>query len=177
MLPGNFFSAQCSYVKQLIPPNEYEDRITQLTKDTLLMRLQGNLEMNMFSDRLDRYGLYRYSMEAWIGSHPSIEPCDVSKTTDLMFWLDEEQDTEEEFEFAMAPRQPDAPFDIDKAMTKKVYANEEMRMKEYYLLAGKLFKWFTLYNEGTVCFPLPCFVRYRRSYHGLTPRHIPFILP
>lgn len=147
MYPGNFFTAQCSYVKKLIPPQFYEDRITELTKDTLLMRLKGSLLMNLFSDRIDRYGLYRYAMEAWIGSHPSIKPCDVSKTKHLMFWLDEDQDTEDEFEFAMAPRQPDAPFDLDEAMEKKVLANKELRMKEYYLLAGKIVRWYTLYGS------------------------------
>jgi hypothetical protein len=145
--PGNFFTAKCSYVKKLIPPESYEDRITELTKDTLLMRLKGRLSMNLFSDRIDRYGLYRYAMEAWIGGHPSIQPCDVSKTNALMYWLDNDHDTDQEFEFAMAPRQPDAPFDLDTNMEKKVRRDTEMRMKEYYFLAGKIFKWYTLYNE------------------------------
>jgi hypothetical protein len=145
--PGNFFTAKCSYIKKLIPPESYEDRITELTKDTLLMRLKGRLSMNLFPDRIDRYGLYRYAMEAWIGGHPAVQPCDVSKTNALMYWLEDDHDTDKEFEFAMAPRQPDAPFDLDESMEKKMLSDTDMRMKEYYLLPGKIFKWYTLYNE------------------------------
>jgi hypothetical protein len=147
LMPGNFFTAKCSYVKRLIPPESYEDRMTELTKDTLLLRLKGRLSMNLFSDRVDRYGLYRYAMEAWIGGHPSIQPCDVSKNNSLSYWMDHDHDTDKEFEFAMAPRQPDAPFDLDEVMQKKMIKDTDMRMKEYYFLAGKIFKWYTLYNE------------------------------
>jgi hypothetical protein len=148
-MPGNFFTAKCSYVKKLIPPKSYEDRMTELTKDTLLMRLKGRLSMNLFSgpERIDQYGLYRYAMEAWIGGHPSIQPCDVSKTNALMYWLDHDHDTDKEFEFAMAPRQPDAPFGLDRKKEKEMRKDKDMRMKEYYFLAGKIFKWYTLYND------------------------------
>jgi len=147
LFPGSQWTAKCSYVNTLIPPNKFEEKTEAMVKEALLMRLREKLFMTLFPDDIDRYPIGESAAEQWIGSHPSIRPCDLSKTKNLNFWLEEERDTANEFHFAMAPRQQDFPWDLNRKIKRKLRGDKPARMKEYYYLAGKLFQWGVLYNS------------------------------
>jgi len=88
--PGNFFAAQCSYIKQLIPPLDYANKMESIVRSTYqhsetysmnqsrhhkwvhdLYKAQAPNDENGFN------GLGKFSNEHWIGSHPSIKPSDL----------------------------------------------------------------------------------------------------
>eukprot|EP00522_Entomoneis_paludosa_P015168 CAMPEP_0172459986 /NCGR_PEP_ID=MMETSP1065-20121228/35038_1 /TAXON_ID=265537 /ORGANISM="Amphiprora paludosa, Strain CCMP125" /LENGTH=245 /DNA_ID=CAMNT_0013214871 /DNA_START=19 /DNA_END=753 /DNA_ORIENTATION=- len=89
MYPGNMFSAKCSYVSKLVPLLEYRTKMAEIVDATSTNVEKGDDFQNpglwrhdMYKhhyreDRLGITGLERYSNEQWIGSHPSIRPCDL----------------------------------------------------------------------------------------------------
>ena len=84
MFPGNMWTAKCSYVRKLIPPNEgeYERRKREAIKQFLMLRLWGVLQATLDTNNVEHFGMDRYQWEHWIASHPSILPCEVH-TTDV----------------------------------------------------------------------------------------------
>jgi hypothetical protein len=145
--PGNFWTADCSYINKLVRPDVFEEQMTDITERALLNRLQRKFATNLFTDRSDHFGIERYSMEHWVGSHPHIKPCDVSdKSLDLAAWTQGER-TAEDFTWGMAPRRKTAPIDNNPKAQTIVYGRRANRMREYSLLPGNIFKWFALYNE------------------------------
>jgi hypothetical protein len=92
--------------------------------------------------------LGRYASEAWSGSHPSVVPCDLSEVRNIDFWKKEpfsQEMIEANFNFSLAPRATDARgkfLHIRRTKRNKL----TLMIREYYLLAGNLFKWIHLYN-------------------------------
>jgi hypothetical protein len=156
--PGNMWAAKCSYVKKLVAPRNYssvtaslKDRVTGLVQqDKLSIEL---FPPDKFPPEPDRYGLDRYAAEHWIGSHPQLVPCDLSDTAGIHYWYTKDRN-QTDLNFAMAPRRPlRAPLKLWPVMTDmkkvklKVLNSPELRSKEYFLLPGYVFKWYTLYHE------------------------------
>ena len=139
--PGNFWTAKCDYVNRLLSPEDYKAKLTDVVKDAQLMKVRRQLVMKLLPESPATLGLDRYASEFWVGSHPSIIPCDVSKTEDFKYWLKKHRNTGAEFEWSMAPRH--------KAImsNRKIRAREDLRLREYNLLAGNIFRWQRLYGE------------------------------
>jgi hypothetical protein len=154
-MPGNMWTAKCSYIQQLLPPKEFELRQRNLIKEVLIMRVVGTLSLRMFPKKDgsnlsmgDLYGLNRYSDEHWVGSHPAVVPCDVAGGIDLaLLWKARLQQTRSNF--AMAPREAvDAKwFTVKPTNTQSILQNEKMRIREYFFLGGRIFLWLGLYNQ------------------------------
>ena len=147
-MPGNFWTAKCTYIKQLIPPLQFQDRINQVTMKVLFLQLQNKFTVNLYSGKIDHYGIERFASEHWVGSHPSVIPCDVGGHKDFWYWLSGDRGSEQ-FDWAMGPRKDGSPIDRRRGrqQREKVLADERLRTKEYFLLAGRLFKWYELYNQ------------------------------
>jgi hypothetical protein len=152
-MPGNMWTAQCSYIQQLLPPKEFEQKQRHLIKEVLIMRALGTLSLRMFPKKDgsslsmgDLYGLNRFADEHWVGSHPAVVPCDVTGGIDLaLLWGS--QQTRSNFD--MAPRAAvDARwFTVSRTNTRSILTNEKDRIQEYYFLGGRLFLWLGLYNQ------------------------------
>jgi hypothetical protein len=125
----NFFTAECSYVRKLIPPNRFNERLYDLFE----LRRKKDKENPYYAiispnkSDLVEFGLGRYAPETWIASHPSMEPCDLTGD-ELRNWTRGARDPAD-FSLAAFPRPP-------------------MFLNTHYMLAGNLFKWLTLYGEA-----------------------------
>lgn len=145
--PGNMFSASCSYVKKLIPPIAFEDRLEGMVGSTLLAKLRQKITSNLIlGDRIDYWGLGRFAMDHWIASHPDLVPCDLAPVSQrpMASW------GKVDFAWSMAPRHIDAPFSgiVNSTAKSIVLSDTDLRRRENQFLAGKLLMWYQLYGRA-----------------------------
>ena len=78
LVPGNMWSAQCSYIRQLVPPKDYARRNNAAIARLLALRAQGYLQSSLLPhDRIDAWGVDRYRYEHWVAGHPQLRtPCE-----------------------------------------------------------------------------------------------------
>jgi hypothetical protein len=148
MMPGNFWSAKCSYVKTLLPPVGFDTNMKQLSEQVLHRNETGQLSILLFPAADDQLGLGRFATEHWIASHPHVQPCDLSETMDIHYW-NMQMRQPSDMKWSMAPRAPlQGPWTTWPGATGQSYVLDRAgRLKEYYLLPGYLFKWVFLYNQ------------------------------
>lgn len=142
--PGNMWSATCQYVKQLLPPKEYHTQRPAI--DEWIKR-----ERNAFLFRPESHfvGKKRYEAEHWIGSHPSLRPCDVSISPNLEVWT-KQASAEPALKLQRAPRSTLA--DPRWIFFQYMYRNETLqnptlRLRDYFLLRGIIYRWMVFYND------------------------------
>jgi hypothetical protein len=140
---GNFFTADCSYVNKLVQPLDFGQRMADVTKKMLLRKLQNRFVDGLLPEAPWHYGIDRWSSEHWIGSHPDVRPCDLSEEPRIEHWRDSPREATE-LSWAMAPRHSAS---ASWSYVKPIPEQEDIRMREVYLLAGSLFKWSQLYNK------------------------------
>jgi hypothetical protein len=68
---GNMWVAKCEYIKKLIRPNDFKQKMY----DYGIFMGIGDCMMNSTSAC---NGCGRYAAEHWVHSHPSVNPCDLS---------------------------------------------------------------------------------------------------
>jgi hypothetical protein len=147
MFRGNFWAADCSYVNRLVPALDFEDRLRQIQLRAHQLQNQSQLLLNLQEDNDLNFGRGRYASEHWILSHPSLRPCDLTHTVELKHWFKGWKS--KDFNWSMAPIEPlegKWPYQPWK-MTKRVKKNEALLRREYFLLPGRILRWFALYNE------------------------------
>ena len=161
MFPGNMWTAKCSYIKRLLPPlegGEYDKRKKESVIKFMKYRLWGQLSSALWDDRVDYFGLGRYSSEHWIGTHPSIQPCDMHRPSTNIETMISGSITPEDFEWAMGPRRRQREkhgangdgLDEIPGRMKKLEKDEDAQFREYVFLPGNLLKWFTLYGSDGI---------------------------
>jgi hypothetical protein len=128
---GNFWSASCDYVRQLIPPNEFAMAQDAMYEALLKMQQQqmndsdngqGQQQQqrpqqqqqlppillqndSFWVPRPASLGLGRFANEVWIGSHPDVIPCDVSPATSFtLYKTDTTENSFPEMQFGMLPK-------------------------------------------------------------------------
>jgi hypothetical protein len=140
-MPGNFFAAQCRYIRKLVPPVEFSAQMTVVTARARQRLHNQSFVRTMFPDESWYYGTERFSNEHWSGSHPDVRPCDLS-ARHISYWQrkDRSKDT---MEYALAPRESIE----ENVRGVPVPLNETVRMREYSLLPGLIFKWYALYQS------------------------------
>jgi hypothetical protein len=138
--PGNFFVAQCSYINKLIRPSSFEVAQSQFGAVAQRMINEERLVANLAQKDSSTFGFAEFSMEHWVGSSPSLIPCDVATVTSKLYWT-QKRNTTAEFDWSMAPRFSDF-------YEEQIPSSESIRMREYFLLAGNILKWYALYNEA-----------------------------
>jgi hypothetical protein len=160
MFPGNMWSAQCGYVRKLKHPRLFKANMDFIADDALDLMQHGHFTMNLAPPLpvdIGRLGQGRHADEHWIGSHPSIFPCDVAPNSNLWKWV---SPPPEGFVPGHAPpiRWSPAPRysifgewgfyrDENESQTKRMLRTPEWRSREYFLLPGFLWKWLRWYNE------------------------------
>ena len=153
MFPGNMWTSKCSYIKKLLPPydgGEYDSRKKESIARFLKMRLYGVLDATLLEDRIDYFGLGRYRLEHWIGSHPSIMPCEMHReNVTLGIMVGGQVNSTYDYHWGMGPRREWVVPEIESAQ-KHLEEDDKAAFKEYYFLAGNLLKWFTLYGSDGV---------------------------
>jgi hypothetical protein len=147
MFRGNFWAADCSYVNQLLPPVGFEYRLQKVQTTAKQLQNQSQLLVNLQADINDNFGRGRYAAEHWVGSHPSFKPCDLTHTVDLLHWFRDWRS--QDFNWSMAPIAPlkgKWPYQPWK-MVNVVRKNEALSRREYFLLPGRILRWYALYND------------------------------
>ena len=152
MYPGNMWTAKCSYVKKLLPPldgREYDKLKEKSIINFLKYRLWGQLRTTLMEDRVDYFGLGRYRLEHWIGSHPSIQPCEVHNVKVDLGSMITGRVTPDDYDWGIGPRRENVTDEIHEAR-RRLDGDKDAQFLEYYYLPGNLIKWFTLYGSGGV---------------------------
>lgn len=147
--PGNFFSACCSYVQKLLRPSHYQTLHQHLLKETYIPMVETG---KMIAFKKFLMGGDRWSMEMWVGSHPSVHPCDVSTKPDIGYWLVKDRNTQDEFHYSLIPRKDRTMRDYvthsePKYDVETVLDNEKHRYKDYNLLGGMLTRFRLMYAK------------------------------
>jgi hypothetical protein len=143
---GNFFTARCSYINKLLPIEEFREKMSNLAKQITDYEQQGRFLFHTFRNQDIYMGLDRYASEAWPGSHPSVVACDLSTERKVDFWKRPQPAALDFWNFSLAPRPTDTSgkfLHIRRTLRNK----PTYRMREFWLLAGNLFKWIRLYNQ------------------------------
>lgn len=145
LFPGNFFVAKCSYIRKLYPPDRFEERLAEVSAS---MRGNDRFATTIFMKDGWTWGAGRQAAEHWVGSHPSLIPCDVSQTPDVKDWMKEEPRVPE-MKYQVGPRFPiDSNYHmLRRKKLRQLMQNSTARDREYYLLGGNIVKWKSLYNE------------------------------
>jgi hypothetical protein len=135
LFPGNVWTADCAYVRRLpSPPTFFAAMDDVFTQRQNKMRENPRFAMAFPDvDGIDSHGAGRYAQEHWIGSHPSLNPCDLTADP-LDDWRHQER-SPSEFSWSMFPR----PAQLNDPSTD---------YDQPPLIAGNLFKWFTLYHRA-----------------------------
>jgi hypothetical protein len=159
--PGNFWTAQCSYVAKLLPPLPYDAAL----QDFLFSKTGGKSRFSNFTFFMFQgekimterhmkthpaaFGIQRYAMENWIGSHPAIVPCDLSVAERVDYWIEDRRDVAE-FEWSLFPRRNVSSgwAYVHEDRLSALLADTQKRVKEFYLLPGRISVWQTLYTEA-----------------------------
>eukprot|EP00401_Gymnodinium_catenatum_P000726 CAMPEP_0117472766 /NCGR_PEP_ID=MMETSP0784-20121206/8421_1 /TAXON_ID=39447 /ORGANISM="" /LENGTH=373 /DNA_ID=CAMNT_0005266937 /DNA_START=121 /DNA_END=1242 /DNA_ORIENTATION=+ len=143
LFPGNFFAASCEYVKQLLHPMVFAEKTSALARVARSRKSRFHFANN--SAKLWVMGTGRYAAEHWIGSHPDIQPCDVSVEREVRYWANHDH-VQEEFQWSMFPR---SPFNVpDKGLLPAdVKDNPDLRLRTYQYLPGLLWRQQSLYKK------------------------------
>ena len=151
---NNMFSASCDYVKQLLPPAIFEERMNDIAGDALVSKIEETYTTKLvqFDERI--LGSYQYSTEHWIGSHPDLRPCDVAPIVDggennkKMKTPDTLDNNMKHYSQSPGPRRGSAPPGYFKEeIESKFRKRREVALREYYYLAGNVFRWNRLYDR------------------------------
>lgn len=143
LFPGNFFAASCQYIKRLLPPKLYETRHGEAVNEALTLSKFGLFHFP--GKKPWSLGTARYTPEHWIGSHPSVQPCDLSIPEDYWYWESHVVSPKDDFHWSMFPRRPyNASHEFELG---PIYIEDhDIRLRNYNLLPGLLFLWRNLYN-------------------------------
>jgi hypothetical protein len=147
MFRGNFWTADCSYVNQLVPAQDFEDRLRRIQETAQQLQNRNQLLVNLQEDMDMNFGRGRYASEHWIGSHPSFTPCDLTHTVSLQHWF--QGSRSQDFNWSMAPVAPlKAKWSYQPwKMVHRVVKFKPLSRREYFLLPGRILRWYALYND------------------------------
>jgi hypothetical protein len=77
---ANMWTAKCSYIRNLLPPKDYETAMQRMYNETLLHPVLGATKYACLKPihwKDNHLGLGRYAYERWVWSHPDVIPADV----------------------------------------------------------------------------------------------------
>lgn len=125
--PGNMWLARCRYVKELIDPRKFEEKMNMIPIHS--KHLQPCI------------GQGRFAAEHWVHSHPTVSACDLSEDENYVWGYDHIPPADFEMNLKMAPRFPYDYYVREGCGHKKqnrTKAIEEgmSRLNEYKLLYG-----------------------------------------
>ncbi|CAB9517175.1 expressed unknown protein [Seminavis robusta] len=163
-MAGNVWTATCGYVQQLMEPRYFEPNMTEIVTKAWVQSVKyGTFGYTQYPQEPPFLGLDRYAAEWWIGSHPTIEPCDYSGTIPKgvgydrtkqflkLVWDTTGLNMTSNFTFVAGPRFPGQRYKLPKG---SIYNRQKMGgedpdywKKEYFLLPGIVYRWIQLYQQ------------------------------
>jgi hypothetical protein len=153
--PGNVWTAKCSYIRKLMPPQVFKKQSDSTADKAVALMREGRFTMNLLSPYLEEGGYLgreRFADEHWVGSHPSLVPCDLAPRPQLMKWVHprlRKKFGAPPFKWSLAPRHGINEDWLFLQGIKKKYrlvADPDWRHREFFLLPGALWKWITWYD-------------------------------
>lgn len=159
-MAGNMWTSTCSYIQKLIPPNQFGDKMENLMTAVMQQAKDPSIPKPTFQQYEDEYfvGRNRFAMEHWLGSHPSVKPCDVYPGEYLCGYIDLPKSTDTWIPaLEKAPRFPVSIF--EKRSAKGSWFCGQARLLEFQHLYGERppadsFVW-TFYSEAFKTCPDP----------------------
>lgn len=144
---GNMFSASCGYINNLLPPSMFEEKMNDIASNALLAQLKETYTTKLLRFDARILGSYQHSIEHWIGAHPDLKPCDVAPTSAENF-DGTMMDRMKRHSRAPAPRRGSAPPGYLTGDSESQFRLKRTKaLREYYYLAGNLFRWDRLYHK------------------------------
>jgi hypothetical protein len=154
--PGNIWSAKCSYIRKLMHPQVFKNQSESTADKAVALMREGRFTMNLLSPFLEvggYLGRERFADEHWVGSHPSLVPCDLAPRPYLMKWVHPRLRNSfraPPLEWSVAPRHginEDWLFLQGLQKKYRLVADPDWRHREFFLLPGALWKWITWYDK------------------------------
>jgi hypothetical protein len=141
--PGNMWTAKCDYVKNLIRPDGFA-AVMKAMVDHFVEAHEIDPSIPGPSNQNPAYmmGTGRYAMEHWLGSHPSMLPCDVYPGV-YEWGYDDLPDSKTPWipDLKAAPRLP-----LNKTM-KAIYFHTHRGKEMWFCGPAKLLEYGFLYND------------------------------
>jgi hypothetical protein len=77
-MAGNMWTAQCSYIQELIPPKDFSQKMDTML-DYVFFSTDKSVPRPTFQQITGEFsvGRQRFAFEHWATSHPWVKPCDV----------------------------------------------------------------------------------------------------
>ena len=137
------WTTHCSYINQLLPPDlRFVSKLREAIGKALVLNVKSLMHFTLLKKRLDRLGIGGYALDQWVGSHPSLEPCHLSFDKDVTFWMSSQSASSQELRLSPVTMLGTwQTSECDRTCQAKVDPQ-----REFYLLAGHVLKWSTLYN-------------------------------
>jgi hypothetical protein len=78
-MAGNMWTAECSYIQNLIPPRQFATQMGELIDFVVAKNDTSHFPRPSNAQIRHQFpvGLERFALEHWSASHPSVKPCDV----------------------------------------------------------------------------------------------------
>ena len=137
-MAGNMWTAPCSYIQRLIPPNQFGEKMEHLMDAVMQRAKVPTVPKPTFQQYQDEYfvGRNRFAMEHWLGSHPSVIPCDVYPGDYLCGYMDLPKSTDSWIPaLKQAPRFPVSVF--AKRAAQGSWFCGQARLLEFQFLYGE----------------------------------------
>ena len=157
MFPGNFFSARCDYIRQLLPLDQHShhmDDITHTIRTNIREDDSSMWHAWVFPWIKDSLGVDRWAREAWVGSHPRLQPCDMAHNVTTIFQHDADSAAAlvAQGHVQPAPRVPGDQGDyyrlrLDRWQQIAYQEAPLQRPHEYFMLPGTLYRTYRLYGQ------------------------------
>jgi len=143
---GNMWASSCSHINQLLPPEEFVDKLRDYSATVLIQKIWTRINFGLLDETPDRLGLGGHALEHWVGSHPELLPCDLTDQP-VSFWIQKSRKSRN-FRLYKGPHTKEAPYvSINPDKEAQVMTTERLRMREFHYLPGNLLKWFLLYDK------------------------------
>jgi hypothetical protein len=139
-IAGDMYTADCSYINQLLEPEWFVTKMSEFVAEALTLQIWGKLVSPLFKVSMETMGLDHFAPHHWIGSGPSISPCQVEG-----FGLERQSKTNDYSVLQKAPRNLSSALN---AINATVAGVESLRMRELTYLPGLLLKWYMLYGNA-----------------------------
>ena len=149
--PGNMFATTCDYVLKGYSYHDTEQRLRNMLNQMLL---EGQYSTSLFGLAENIIGSGRFMAEYWIGNTPFLRPCDVAhQHNSLDYWRSTHPvNAVNSFRLSNAPTvaMADRTWDYHKYTLDRpiVKRDQSLRLRNFFLLPGNLFKWKIMYNQA-----------------------------
>jgi hypothetical protein len=138
---GNFWSARCDYVKNLLSPSLLQE------KNTLAFEQRPQqMTTDLFVDKVIKFALpteSRFAAELFVGSHPALVPCSLDR--EQRVWSVDPPNRFRDLVVYMLNAIPIGNKTYEQYMDE--IESDGHALTDYYLLPGMLWRYHVLYNE------------------------------